>query len=57
MSSMSKWSETFLLTDTLGSVVTSMSNTAGSAAVRGNQAYGAYGNQRYSKGTGLQIEQ
>ena len=44
-------STTFMLTDTLGSVVASMSNTAGSAAVLGNQAYGPYGNQRYVAGS------
>ena len=41
----------FLLTDLLGSVVASISNTANSAAVLGNQVYGPYGNNPYSKGT------
>jgi RHS repeat-associated protein len=41
----------FLLTDLLGSVVASISNTANSAAVLGNQVYGPYGNGSYSKGT------
>lgn len=41
----------FALTDTLGSVVATISNTAGSAAVLGNQAYGPYGNQLYSAGS------
>ncbi len=44
-------STSFLLTDTLGSVVSSISNTAGAAAILGNQEYGPYGNLRYSKGT------
>ena len=41
----------FLLTDLLGSVVASISNTVNSAAVLGNQVYGPYGNGSYSKGT------
>ena len=41
----------FLLTDALGSVVASISNTVSSAAVLGNQVYGPYGNNPYSKGT------
>jgi RHS repeat-associated protein len=41
----------FLLTDLLGSVVASISNTANSAAVLGNQVYGPYGDNPYSKGT------
>src|SRR5713226_7310736 len=41
----------FLLTDLLGSVVASISNTVSSAAVLGNQVYGPYGNGSYSKGT------
>jgi RHS repeat-associated protein len=40
----------FLLTDSVGSVVSTISNTAGSAAVQGNQVYGPYGNKRYSAG-------
>ncbi len=41
----------FLLTDELGSVLTSISAVAGSAAVTSNQAYSPYGTQRYRKGT------
>jgi RHS repeat-associated protein len=41
----------FLLTDALGSVLASVSNVAGSAAVQGNQVYGPYGKQRYKFGT------
>ncbi len=44
-------STSFLLTDSLGSVVASISNTAGSAQVLGNQLYGPYSNQRYTAGT------
>jgi RHS repeat-associated protein len=40
-----------VLTDTLGSVLASMSSTAGSASLLGNQMFGPYGKQRYSKGT------
>jgi RHS repeat-associated protein len=40
-----------LLTETLGSVLASMSSTAGSAWLLGNQVFGPYGKQRYSKGT------
>ncbi|HZR39854.1 MAG TPA: RHS repeat-associated core domain-containing protein, partial [Ktedonobacteraceae bacterium] len=40
-----------LLTDELGSVLATFSNTAGSAAVLANQAYGPYGNKQYSAGT------
>jgi RHS repeat-associated protein len=50
LSGLSSQSTSFLLTDLLGSVVTSFSTTAGSAAVQGNQAYGPFGNQRYSVG-------
>jgi RHS repeat-associated protein len=39
------------LTDALGSVITTISATAGSAAVQGNQAYGPYGNTRYQVGS------
>ncbi|HVB72804.1 MAG TPA: hypothetical protein VNE38_04545 [Ktedonobacteraceae bacterium] len=42
---------TFALLDGLGSVLASISNTAGSAAVKGNQLYGPYGNSRYQQGT------
>ncbi len=51
LSGTSTLSTTFMLTDTLGSVVASLSNTAGGAAVLGNQAYGPYGNLRYTQGT------
>ncbi len=44
-------STNFLFTDALGSVVASISNTANSASVKGNQIYGPYGNNPYSKGT------
>ncbi|MFL5703902.1 MAG: RHS repeat-associated core domain-containing protein [Ktedonobacteraceae bacterium] len=36
------------LTDPLGSVLATFSNTAGTAALLGNQVYGPYGTQRYS---------
>jgi RHS repeat-associated protein len=41
----------FLLTDALGSVLATVSNVAGSAAVQGNQVYSPYGKQRYKFGT------
>src|SRR5581483_959340 len=41
----------FLFTDALGSVVSSITNTANSASVKGNQVYGPYRNNPYSKGT------
>jgi len=41
----------FLFTDALGSVVASISSTANNASVKGNQVYGPYGNNPYSKGT------
>lgn len=44
-------STTFFLTDALGSILASMSNTAGSAVINGNQDYGPYGNQLYTQGT------
>jgi RHS repeat-associated protein len=44
-------STTFFLTDALGSVLASLSNTAGSAAINGNQDYGPYGNRLYTQGT------
>ena len=44
-------STTFFQTDLQGSVVANWSNTAGSAALRGNQVYGPYGKQRYNQGT------
>ncbi len=40
----------FFLTDALGSVLSAFSAVAGTASVLGNQVYGPYGNQRYSKG-------
>jgi RHS repeat-associated protein len=40
----------FFLTDALGSVLASFSDTPNSATVLGNQVYGPYGNQRYLKG-------
>ncbi len=39
-----------LLTEPLGSVVAAFSNTAGSAALSGNQTYGPYGHRRYNTG-------
>ncbi len=44
-------STNFLLTDALGTVVSSISNTPSSASVQGNQLYGPYGFSLYSKGT------
>jgi len=44
-------STNMFLTDALGSVITTISATAGSAAVQGDQAYGPYGNTRYQAGT------
>src|SRR5579863_9920386 len=44
-------STNMFLTDALGSVITTMSATAGSAAVQRNQAYGPYGNSRYQAGS------
>ncbi|HZS77549.1 MAG TPA: RHS repeat-associated core domain-containing protein [Ktedonobacteraceae bacterium] len=41
----------FFLTDALGSVLASFSDTPNSATVLGNQVYGPYGNQRYLKGS------
>jgi len=41
----------YYLTDALGSVLSTFSNTAGTATLLGNQAYGPYGNQRYKSGT------
>ncbi|MBA2681766.1 MAG: RHS repeat-associated core domain-containing protein [Ktedonobacteraceae bacterium] len=41
----------FLLTDELGSVLTSLSAVAGSAAVTSTQVYSPYGSPRYRKGT------
>ncbi len=51
LSGTSSQTTNFLLTDTLGSVVTSISNTASSSAVLGTQIYGPYGNKRTSAGT------
>jgi RHS repeat-associated protein len=42
---------TFLLADTLGSVVSSFNNLASGAQVLGDQVYGPYGNQRTQQGT------
>ena len=39
------------LTDELGSVLATFSNTQGSAAVQGNQTYGPYGSQQYQQGS------
>jgi RHS repeat-associated protein len=39
------------LTDALGSVLSTFSSVAGSAAVLGNQVYGPYGAQRYQSGS------
>jgi len=44
-------STNYLLTDALGTVVSSISNTLNSASVQGNQLYGPYGFSLYSKGT------
>jgi RHS repeat-associated protein len=41
----------FYMTDTLGSILASFTNTANTATLKGNQVYGPYGNARYSKGT------
>jgi RHS repeat-associated protein len=51
LSGTSTLSTTFLLADLLGSIVSAISNTAGSSAVLGNQIYGPYGNIRYSAGS------
>ena len=42
---------TFYLTDALGSVLASFNNVANSAALKGNQVYGPYGNPRDFQGT------
>jgi RHS repeat-associated protein len=42
---------TFYLTDALGSLLTSFTNTAGSAQVKGEQDYAPYGPSRYSQGS------
>ena len=41
----------FDLTDALGSVLASFNNVASSAAIKGNQVYGPYGNPRDFQGT------
>jgi len=41
----------FDLTDALGSVLASFSNVASSAAIKGNQVFGPYGNFRDHQGT------
>jgi RHS repeat-associated protein len=51
LSGVSTLSTSFLLTDLLGSVVSTISNTAGSAQLLWNQLYGPYGEKRYSAGT------
>src|SRR6266700_3249504 len=43
-------STSIFLTDALGSVLATFSNTTGSAALLGNQLYGPYGTQHYNKG-------
>lgn len=48
--SSSPLSTNLFFTDALGSVLATFSNTAGSAAVLGNQVYSPYGAQRYTKG-------
>jgi RHS repeat-associated protein len=40
----------FFMTDALGSVLATFSNTAGAASMLGTQLYGPYGNQRYQTG-------
>ena len=42
---------TFYLTDALGSVLSSFSNTVNAAVVKANQLFGPYGVQRYNAGT------
>jgi RHS repeat-associated protein len=42
---------TFYLTDALGSLLASFTNTANSASLKSNQLYGPYGNARYTSGT------
>ncbi len=42
---------TLYLTDALGSLLASFSNTANSAALKSNQLYGPYGNTRYTSGS------
>jgi RHS repeat-associated protein len=51
LSGVSTLTTNFLLTDLLGSVVSTISNTAGSAQLLWNQLYGPYGEKRYSAGT------
>src|SRR5579863_1873813 len=41
----------FFLTDGLGSILATFSNTVNTAAVLGNQVYGPYGTQRYDSGS------
>jgi len=41
----------FFMTDALGSILATFSNTASSAAMLGNQLYGPYGNQLYQSGS------
>jgi RHS repeat-associated protein len=42
---------TFYLTDALGSILTSFTNAAGGASVKGEQSFAPYGTSRYSQGT------
>ncbi len=42
---------TFLLTDSLSSVVSSFNNPSSGAVMQGNQLYGPYGNQRLKQGS------
>jgi RHS repeat-associated protein len=51
LSGTSTLTTSFLLTDLLGSVVSTISNTVGSAQLLWNQQYGPYGEKRYSAGT------
>jgi len=51
LSGISTLTTNFLLTDSVGSVVTTNSNTAGNSAVLGTQVYGPYGNKRTSAGS------
>jgi RHS repeat-associated protein len=40
----------FFLTDPLGSILASFSNSAGGASIQGNQVFGPYGNNQYYQG-------
>ncbi len=50
LTGLSMQTTSIFLTDPLGSVIATFSNTAGSAALSGNQAYGPYGHLRYNAG-------